>query len=126
MELDEFLHPRVIAVAATKLQDGHFQDAAFAAVREVEEALREALGDSSAFGRKAVQKIVSSNGVSLGFPYSRMRTKERDVHTYFDALFGYHRNALAHENVELSRAECIRILAAASELMAMLGASVRS
>ncbi|HIJ74624.1 MAG TPA: TIGR02391 family protein, partial [Candidatus Hydrogenedentes bacterium] len=119
------LHPRV-ATRCTKLfDDGHYPDAAYRAMNEVEVALKEKSGVRNKFGSSLV-RFLFGNGcaVKLRVPFGEQMQEKAE--RLFCAAFSYYRNYAAHEGGRIDERICVRMLILASELLDLVGASTVS
>ncbi len=135
-QLQHLLHPRVYQTCRRRYLDAHWKDAALASMVEVEQALRDAVGEleparksddseRSWFGSRLVDRVWASHDkIRLDLPFG---PKYRDAaRQLFAGSFAYYRNYTAHEAKEIDEKTCVRVMILASELLDIIGASSRS
>lgn len=126
IELDIFLHPRILKKCISLYKDGFFPEAAFNAMKQVELAFREKAGiegEEKLFGVRLYEKFLGSGkSIKLKVPLGDELQKEaREV---FKSVSSYYRNYLAHkEGNKVDKIICTRILIIASELLDLINAS---
>jgi uncharacterized protein (TIGR02391 family) len=126
VDLGELLHPRVTDSCAVLYGNGHYPQAAFEAMKQVELALREiSLAPKNLAARKLIDRVFGgSRGLSLAVPFG----PNYQIHAknLFAGAFGYYRNYGAHDGERIDRKICARVLVLASELLDLLAASERT
>lgn len=125
ISIAEFAHPRVADSCAALYLNGHYPQAAFEAMKQVELALREvSLAPKKLPARLVIHRVFGGfRGLHLAVPAGP--EYQRHAQNLFDGAFGYYRNYGAHEGDRIDKKTCIRILALASELLDLLLASER-
>ncbi len=125
-DLEELLHPRIVNVCAALYRGGHYPQAAFEAMKQVELALREvSLAPRKVFGQRLVKRVFGEGrGISLVVPLG----PEYQIYaqSLFEGAFGYYRNYGAHHDEKIDKKICGRVLVLASELLDLMAASERS
>jgi hypothetical protein len=126
IELDVFLHPRILKKCISRYENGFFPDAAFQAMKQVELAFKEKVGiedEKDLFGSRLYEKYLGSGkSIKLKVPLGDDLQKEaKDV---FKSVSSYYRNYLAHkEGNRIDDISCMRILIIATELLNLINAS---
>jgi len=126
IELDTFLHPRILKKCISLYENGFFPDAAFNAIKQVELAFKEKVGvedEEKLFGARLYEKYLGSGkSIKLNVPLGDNLQKE--AKEVFKSVSSYYRNYLAHkEGSKVDRIICTRILIIASELLFLIKAS---
>lgn len=125
-DLSELLHRRITENCSRLYQDGHFPQAAFEAMKQVELALRDiTVAPKRFFGQRLIKRAFKEGrGIKLVVPLA----PENQDHalSLFEGAFGYYRNYTAHEGEKIDKQLCARILVLASELLYLLNASERT
>jgi hypothetical protein len=126
IELDVFLHPRILKKCISLYENGFFPDAAFNAIKQVELAFKEKAGvedEEKLFGARLYEKYLGSGkSIKLKVPLSDNLQKE--AKEVFKSVSSYYRNYLAHkEGNKVDKIICTRILIIASELLDLINAS---
>lgn len=118
----KLLAPRIEKHCLSLYESGQHKHAAREAMVQVELALRERgrLG-SDCFGLGLIQRVFKGHqGVLLKVPLGdELQEKAR---RYFEAVFSYYRNYVAHDGTRIDERSSLRILLIASELLEMLDA----
>jgi len=121
--LKELLHPRVIEYCIPLFNDGYFRQAAYESFVHIEDALKQKLPYyEDKFTRGLISFAYKDKKYKLKIPFGDDLQKK--AHDYFDAVFCYYRNFVAHEPKQIDSNSCIRILLIASELLDMIDASI--
>jgi uncharacterized protein (TIGR02391 family) len=124
--LGELLHSRIIDSCGGLYRDGHYPQAAFEAMKQIELALREiSLAPGKVYGQRLIKRVFGEGrGITLVVPLG----PEYQIHAQklFEGAFGYYRNYGAHNGENIDKKSCGRVLILASELLDMLGASERT
>ncbi len=125
-DLGELLHPRVLNSCAGLYRNGHYPQAAFEAMKQIELALREiSLAPGKVYGQRLIKRVFGEGrGINLVVPLG----PEYQIHAQklFEGAFGYYRNDGAHHGEKVDQRICGRVLILASELLDLLGASERT
>lgn len=127
-ELDTILHQRIIDKCMPLYKDGHFHDAAYKSMKQVELALKEKSGVSKNLrGQKlcstTLVKTVFGSGNNIKLINPLPDALQEDALELFKGAFIYYRNYTAHEDDKINNVSCIRIMVLASELLDLIGAS---
>jgi len=126
IELDVFLHPRILKKCISLYESGFFPDAAFNAIKQVELAFKEKAGvedEEKLFGARLYEKILGS-GKSIKLKIPLGDNLQKEAKEVFKSVFSYYRNYLAHkEGNKVDKIICTRILMIASELLDLINAS---
>ncbi len=125
MELESYLHHRIIDRSLKLYNSSFYREAATTAMTEVEIALKEKTGEGKLFGRGFIQEYFK-NGHKLHLVTPLSKIKQETLRNYFDASFEYYRNYCAHNGSEINNIICVRILIIASELLELVNASALS
>ena len=123
MNLDKFLHQRVIDKCKALYEDGHFSQAALESMKQVELALKERteIGENL-FGVRLVDHILGSGeGIKLKIPLGDELQEQAKL--LFKGAFSYYRNYAAHDGSKIDETICIRVMMLASELLDLIAAS---
>lgn len=125
-DLDELIHPRIIDSCSGLYRDGHYPQAAFEAMKQVELALKEiSLAPRGVYGQRLIKRVFGeARGITLVVPLG----SEYQLHAQklFEGAFGYYRNDGAHRGGNVDKKICGRVLILASELLDLLGASTQT
>jgi len=126
IELDIFLHPRILNKCISLYKNGFFSDSAFNAMKQVELAFKEKTGiedEKKLFGVRLYEKFLGSEkSIKLKVPLGDNLQKE--AKELFKSTSSYYRNYLAHkEGNKVDKIICIRILIITSELLDLINAS---
>jgi hypothetical protein len=126
IELDVFLHPRILKKCISLYENGFFPDAAFNAMKQVELAFKEKAGiedEEKLFGARLYEKILGS-GKSIKLRVPLGDDLQNEAKEVFKSMSSYYRNYLAHkEGNKVDKITCTRILIIASELLDLINAS---
>jgi len=126
IELDIFLHPRILKKCISLYENGFFPDAAFNAIKQVELAFKEKAGiedEEKLFGARLYEKILGS-GKSIKLRVPLGDDLQKEAKEVFKSMSSYYRNYLAHkEGNKVDKIICTRILIIASELLDLINAS---
>ena len=126
IELDVFLHPRILKKCILLYENGFFSDAAFNAIKQVEIAFKEKAGvedQEKIFGTRLYEKYLGS-GKSIKLKVPLGDDLQKEAKEVFKSVFSYYRNYLAHkEGNKVDKIICTRILMIASELLTLINAS---
>jgi predicted RNase H-like nuclease len=126
IELDIFLHPRILKKCISLYKNGFFPDAAFNAMKQVELAFKEKVGiedEKQLFGARLYEKILGS-GKSIKLKVPLGDELQKEAKEVFKSVSFYYRNYLAHkEGNKVDKIICTRILIIASELLDLINAS---
>jgi len=126
IELDIFLHPRILKKCISLYKNGFFPDAAFNAMKQVELAFKEKVGiedEKQLFGARLYEKILGS-GKSIKLKVPLGDELQKEAKELFKSVSSYYRNYLAHkEGNKVDKIICTRILIIASELLDLINAS---
>jgi uncharacterized protein (TIGR02391 family) len=123
IDLDKFLHQRIIDKCQPLYEDGHFSQAALEAMKQVERALKEKaeIGEKL-FGARLVDQLLGK-GKGIKLRISLGEEFQEQARLLFKGAFSYYRNYAAHDGDKIDKKMCIRIMALASELLDLVGAS---
>ena len=126
IELDVFLHPRILKKCISLYESGFFPDAAFNAMKQVELAFKEKVGiedEKHLFGSRLYEKYLGS-GKSIKLKVPLGDNLQKEAREVFKSVFSYYRNYLAHkEGNKVDKINYMRILIIASELLDLISAS---
>ena len=126
IELDVFLHPRILKKCISRYENGFFPDAAFQAMKQVELAFKEKVGiedEKHLFGSRLYEKYLGS-GKSIKLKVPLGDDLQKEAKEVFKSVSSYYRNYLAHkEGNRIDNISCMRILIIASELLNLINAS---
>jgi len=126
IELNIFLHPRILKKCILLYKNGFFPDAAFNAMKQVELAFKEKAGvedQEKLFGTRLYEKYLGS-GKSIKLKIPLGDNLQKEAKEVFKSVSSYYRNYLAHkEGNKVDKIICTRILIIASELLALINAS---
>jgi len=126
IELDVFLHPRILKKCISLYESGFFPDAAFNAIKQVELAFKEKAvveDEEKLFGARLYEKILGS-GKSIKLKVPLGDELQKEAKELFKSVSSYYRNYLAHkEGDKVNKIICIRIMVLASELLDLINAS---
>jgi len=126
IELDIFLHPRILKKCISLYENGFFPDAAFNAIKQAELAFKEKAGiedEEKLFGARLYEKILGS-GKSIKLRVPLGDDLQKEAKEVFKSMSSYYRNYLAHkEGNKVDKIICTRILIIASELLDLINAS---
>ena len=126
IELDIFLHPRILKKCISLYKNGFFPDAAFNALKQVEIAFKEKVGiedEKHLFGARLYEKILGS-GKSIKLRVPLGDDLQNEAKEVFKSMSSYYRNYLAHkEGNKVDKITCTRILIITSELLDLINAS---
>jgi len=123
--LDQVLHPRVVKGALARYRAGFFKDAVREAMAQVELALKEKVGGSHMYGVSLIRSVFGNKpGIKLWVPFGQHM--QGYAEKYFEATFQYYRNYAAHEGDGIDGPMSLRVLAIASDLLFLIGASTVS
>jgi uncharacterized protein (TIGR02391 family) len=123
MDIKLLLAPRIEKHCRGLLESGEYKHAAREALVQVELALRgkTRLGPEF-FGTRLIQRVFKGHqGVVLKVPLGE--ELQQKAQNYFEGVFSYYRNYVAHDGAYIDEASSVRILIIASELLEMLAAS---
>lgn len=123
IDLDKFLHERIIDKCQPLYKDAHFPQAALEAMKQVELAFKEKaeIGEKL-FGVRLVDHLLGTGkGIKLIIPLGE--EFQEQARLLFKGAFSYYRNYAAHEGDKIDEKMCIRIMILASELLDLVGAS---
>lgn len=126
VDFDSLLHPRIASECTALYNNGHYPQAAFEAMKQVELELKEkTLAPRHVFGKRLVKRAFrEGSGIYLKVPDGP--DYQEDALKMFDGAFGYYRNYGAHDGKEIGPKVSARVLCLASELLALLDASETS
>jgi len=126
IELNIFLHPRILKKCISLYKNGFFPDAAFNAMKQVELVFKEKVGiedEKQLFGARLYEKILGS-GKSIILKVPLGDELQKEAKELFKSVSSYYRNYLAHkEGNKVDKIICTRILIIASELLDLINAS---
>ncbi len=126
IELDIFLHPRILKKCISLYENGFFPDAAFNTMKQVELAFKEKAGiedEEKFFGSRLYEKYLGS-GKSIKLKVPLGDNLQKEAKEVFKSVSSYYRNYLAHkEGSKVDKIICTRILIMASELLTLINAS---
>ena len=126
IELDIFLHPRILKKCISRYENGFFPDAAFNAIKQAELAFKEKAGiedEEKLFGARLYEKILGS-GKSIKLRVPLGDDLQKEAKEVFKSMSSYYRNYLAHkEGNKVDKIICTRILIIASELLDLINTS---
>lgn len=129
IELDIFLHPRILKKCISLYENGFFPDAAFNAMKQVELAFKEKVGiedEKYLFGSRLYEKYLGS-GKSIKLKVPLGDNLQKEAKEVFKSVSSYYRNYLAHkEGNKVDKISCMRILIIASELLDLINTSSNS
>lgn len=119
---EEVLHERIAKGPLARYRAGFFKDAVREAMVQVELALKEKSGVSDLYGVSLIRSVFGSKpGIKLWVPFGEHM--QGYAEKYFEATFQYYRNYAAHEGERIDGPISLRVLAIASDLLFLLGAS---
>jgi uncharacterized protein (TIGR02391 family) len=126
VEFERVLHPQIASKCTALYADGHYPQAAFEAMKQVELELKErTLAPRHVFGKRLVKRAFrEGRGIYLKVPAGP--DYQQDALKMFEGAFGYYRNYGAHDGKEIDSGTSARVLCVASELLFLLAASERS
>jgi len=123
--IKEILHPRIIEHCEKLFCDGHYKHVAFEAMMQVELALKEKSGINDKYGVNLISSLFGKQkGLKLRIPFGE--DLQKHAHIWFKGAFAYLRNYAAHDGSKINRDSSLRIMVIASELLELIGASVKS
>jgi len=126
IELDIFLHPRILKKCISLYENGFFPDAAFNAMKQVELAFKEKVGiedEKHLFGSRLYEKYLGS-GKSIKLKVPLGDNLQKEAKEVFKSVSSYYRNYLAHKDGnKVGKISCMRILIVASELLDLINTS---
>ena len=129
VELDTILHQRIIGKCSSLYKDEYFPQAAMEAMKQVEIAFKEKAGiedEEKLFGIRLYEKYLGS-GKSIKLKIPLGDNFQKEAKEVFKSVTSYYRNYLAHkEGNKVDKIICTRILIIASELLALINASLIS
>lgn len=123
MNINKLLAPRIEKHCLSLYESGQHKHAAREAMVQVELALKEKgrLGSES-YGVRLIERIFKGHqGVILKVPLGD--NLQEKAQKYFEGVFSYYRNYVAHDGAHIDERSSLRILFIASELLEMLQAS---
>jgi uncharacterized protein (TIGR02391 family) len=116
------LHPRITKHCEQLFNDGHYKHAALEAMTQVEIAIKEKSQVRDSYGVNLVTSLFGEGkSVKLRVPFGEEMQKHAE--TLFRGAFAYYRNYCAHDGANIDDKTCLRVLALASELLDLVGAS---
>jgi uncharacterized protein (TIGR02391 family) len=127
---EDLLHPRIDKHCTELFSNKHYPQAANEAMKQVEIALKEKLGDLKINIRKpygadlAKSLFGEGKGIKLTVPFSG--DLQDSAKTLFAGAFYYYRNYAAHKGEGIDEKISLRIMILASELIDLTGASTIS
>jgi len=123
IDLDKFLHQRIIDKCQPLYKDGHFPQAALEAMKQVELAFKEkAKTGEKLFGVRLIDHLLGTGkGIKLIIPLGE--EFQEQARLLFKGAFSYYRNYAAHDGDKIDEKMCIRVMVLASELLDLIGAS---
>ena len=126
VDLDKLLHQRIITKCKSLYENGHYPQAAFESMKQVELALKEKTETEDGkklFGSRLVNQLFGSKkGIKLNVSLGDEMQKQAKL--LFEGAFSYYRNYAAHDGNKIDGIICFRIMILASELLDIIGASV--
>lgn len=122
------VHPRIRSVSLSLYSDGYFKAAAEAAIKEVEQRLREAFAEAKPASKEPknateiVNALLSENG---SYHVSARKTPSeisfsRGVKLLFEGFLASYRNPSSHGNKSVSKRESIEQIILSSQLIYIL------
>lgn len=126
IEAELLLHPRILKHCGQLFSDHHYKHAASEAMTQVELALKEKSGiNSKLYGVNLCKSLLGTGrGIKLRVPFGEEMQKQAEE--LFKAAFSYYRNYTVHDGSHVDEAICVRVMALASELLDLVGASAVS
>jgi uncharacterized protein (TIGR02391 family) len=123
IDIDKLLHQRIIDKCKSLYEDGHFPQAAFESMKQVELALKEKaeIGEKL-FGARLIDRLLGS-GESIKLKIPLGDELQEQAKSLFRGVFSYYRNYAAHDGSKIDETICIRVMVLASELLDLIGAS---
>lgn len=123
IDIDKWLHQRIIDKCKSLYKDGHFPQAALESMKQVELALKEKVEiEEKLFGARLVNRLFGSGkGIKLKIPLGD--ELQEQAKSLFKGAFSYYRNYAAHDGSKIDETICIRVMVLASELLDLIGAS---
>jgi len=125
VDLDKLLHQRIINKCKSLYENGHYPQAAFESMKQVELALKEKTETEDGkklFGSRLVNQLFGSKKcIKLNVSFGDEMQKQAKL--LFEGAFSYYRNYAAHDGSKIDRIICFRIMILASELLDIIGAS---
>lgn len=125
--IENLLSPRIRKHCFPRFNDGYYKDAAREAMVQVELALKEKglVDDHVHYGVNLIKSLFDSNGkqqnIKLRIPLEE--NLQKHASNYFQSVFSYYRNYVAHDGRKIDDRICVRIMILASELLEMIDAS---
>jgi hypothetical protein len=125
-DIEVQLSPRIQKHCLRLWQDEHYKHAAREAVIQVELALKEkGMVQDGRYGKYLIDTLFTLGGkhktIKLRVPLGD--ALQGDAKKYFEGVFGYYRNYLAHDGSKVDKTIGLRILVVASELLDLIDAS---
>jgi hypothetical protein len=120
------LAPRIEKHCLKLWHDSHHKHAALEALTQVELALKEkGMVQDGRFGRYLIDSLFTVGGkhktIKLRVPLGD--ELQNEAKKYFESVFGYYRNYVAHDGSKIDKTIGLRILVIASELLDLIDAS---
>jgi len=126
INLNDYLHQRIIGKCSSLYKDEYFPQAAMEAMKQVEIAFKEKAGiedEEKLFGTRLYEKYLGS-GKSIKLKIPLGDNFQKEAKEVFKSVTSYYRNYLAHkEGNKVDKIICTRILIIASELLTLINAS---
>jgi len=126
INLNDYLHQRIIDKCISLYKDEYFPQAAMEAMKQVELAFKEKVGiedEKHLFGSRLYEKYLGL-GKSIKLKVSLDDNLQKEALEVFKSVSSYYRNYLAHkEGNKVDKIICMRILIIASELLNLINAS---
>ena len=120
--IQELLAPRITKNCLPQLRDEYFKDAAREAMVQVEKALKEKGNvEWRKFGANLIGHLFAGKQVRLRVPLGE--ELQAQAQKYFEGVFTYYRNYLAHDGSQIDERIALRVLIIASELLELIDAS---
>jgi hypothetical protein len=128
INLNELICPKIQKSCVPMWEDGYYKNSAHEAMILVEKGLKEKgliKNATKTYGRTLVKKLFQvgdkSQTIKLRVPLGEDLQTQAEI--FFDGVFAYYRNYLAHDGSKIDKHISLRILIIASELLDMIDAS---
>ena len=123
MDIEKYLHPRIISKCILLFNDKYYSQCALESMKQVELALKEKTNiGSNLFGRGLIEHILgNTKSVKLIIPLEE--NMQKDAKILFEGAFSYYRNYAAHDGNKIDEIICFRIMILSSELLDLIDAS---
>ncbi|MFZ2863987.1 MAG: TIGR02391 family protein [Ignavibacteriaceae bacterium] len=120
--IKDILHSRIIKHCEKLFIDGHYSQAAFEAMKQVELTLKEKSGETKKYGVNLITSLFGKgDNIKLRVPFGDELQEKAKI--LFEGAFSYYRNYSVHDGSKINNVISFRIMIIASELLDLLGAS---